>query len=101
MTTTADIDERASQVTASESSTSSPAAGPSWEPGWSPVGAEDQKMGGRIRFAQSGMYSLSVAIREQLAGEDPLRATAWGGTTTVLSPPASHRSAGEKREQPP
>lgn len=40
--------------------------------GWFPPSeAADSKMGGRMQFRPSGVYSMSTAIREQLAREDP------------------------------
>lgn len=72
-TTTAGIDERASQMSDDERERYVTACG--WTfmgAGWfPPAGAEDHEMGGRIRFRQSGIYSLSTAVREQLAREDP------------------------------
>src|SRR6266480_4405396 len=71
--TTEEIDKRASQMTDSEREQYITACG--WAfigAGWfPPAGFEDQRMGGMIRHSPSGIYSLSTAIREQFAREDP------------------------------
>jgi hypothetical protein len=67
-----DVDARALQMSDEERETYLTDRG--WRyvgAGWiPPTGLEHEEMGGVAWLSQSGMYSLSTAIREQLARED-------------------------------
>jgi hypothetical protein len=67
------IDARARQMSDDERDATLVAAG--WQfvgAGWiPPVGPEDQAMGSAVQVSTSGLYSMSVGIREQLARENP------------------------------
>jgi hypothetical protein len=71
--TDADIDERARQMTDAARNAYLLAHG--WQnvgAGWIPGGGTEHHVaGGVIRTMDSGLYSRSTAIREQLAREDP------------------------------
>lgn len=73
MITAEQIDERARQMSDDERDAYLSARG--WEfigIGWFPPSeAADSHAAGRVQWHPSGVYSLSTAIREQLAREDP------------------------------